>query len=210
MAIPQWLDWAQRLQAIAQTGLHYDSQPFDRLRYQDVLDIAAEMIAAGGGAAIPDVKTLLLHDKGHSTPKIDVRGAVFKDGKILLVQEKLDNNRWTLPGGWADIGESAGESVAREIYEESGYHARAVKLMALFDRNKHDHPPYIFHAYKAFFLCELTSETRDPDPRNIETGSADFFAEDALPELSLGRVTAAQIKRFFEHQRQPGLPTDFD
>lgn len=210
MMIPQWLDWAQRLHAIAQTGLHYDAHPFDKLRYEDVLEIAAEMMAAGGAGEIAAVKDLLRLDKGHSTPKIDVRGVVFKDAQILLVQEKLDHYRWTLPGGWADIGESAGDSVAREIYEEAGYRARAIKLLALYDRNKHDHPPYLFHAYKAFFLCELLSDEREPDPKNIETAGVAFFAEDELPELSVGRVTAAQIKRFFEHLRQPDLPTDFD
>ncbi len=210
MSIPQWLDWAQRLQSIAQTGLHYDAHPFDRLRYEDVMQIAAEMLAAGSGAAVDEIQPLLLIDKGHTTPKIDVRGVVFKDDKILLVQEKLDNYRWTLPGGWADIGESAGVSVVREIYEETGYRARAVKLLALYDRNQHAHPPYQFHAYKAFFRCELLSDLREPDPRNVETGDVGFFGEDELPELSTARVTADQIKRFFAHLRQPELPTDFD
>lgn len=210
MSIPQWLDWAQRLQSIAQTGLHYDAQPFDRLRYEDVMQIAAEMLAAGSDTAVDEIKPLLRIDKGHTTPKIDVRGVVFQDDKILLVQEKLDNYRWTLPGGWADIGESAGVSVAREIYEETGYHARAVKLLALYDRNLHPHPPYQFHAYKAFFRCELLSDLREPDPRNVETGEVGFFGEDELPELSTARVTADQISRFFAHLRQPELPTDFD
>ncbi len=210
MSIPQWLDWAQRLQSIAQTGLHYDAQPFDRLRYEDVMQIAAEMLAAGSDTAVDEIKPLLRIDKGHTTPKIDVRGVVFQDDKILLVQEKLDNYRWTLPGGWADIGESAGVSVAREIYEETGYHARAVKLLALYDRNQHAHPPYQYHAYKAFFRCELLSDLREPDPRNVETGEVGFFGEDELPELSTARVTADQISRFFAHLRQPELPTDFD
>lgn len=210
MSIPQWLDWAQRLQSIAQTGLHYDAHPFDRLRYEDVMQIAAEMLAAGSDTAVDEIKPLLRIDKGHTTPKIDVRGVVFQDDKILLVQEKLDNYRWTLPGGWADIGESAGVSVAREIYEETGYHARAVKLLALYDRNLHAHSPYQFHAYKAFFRCELLSDLREPDPRNVETGEVGFFGEDELPELSTARVTADQISRFFAHLRQPELPTDFD
>lgn len=210
MSIPQWLDWAQRLQSIAQTGLHYDAHPFDRLRYEDVLQIAAEMLAAGSDTAADAIKPLLRIDQGHTTPKIDVRGVVFKEDKVLLVQEKMDHYRWTLPGGWADIGESAGVSVAREIYEETGYHARAVKLLALYDRNQHAHPPYQFHAYKAFFRCELLSDLREPDPRNVETGEVGFFGEDELPELSTARVTADQIKRFFAHLRQPELPTDFD
>jgi ADP-ribose pyrophosphatase YjhB (NUDIX family) len=150
---------------------------------------------------------------GHATPKTDVRGAVFReDGKILLVQEMMDGARWTLPGGWADIGESAGESVVREVYEETGYSVRAVKLAALLDRNKHPHPPHPFHAYKAFFICELTDPERRPDPHNIETGEIGWFGSDEIAalELSISRVTHDQIARLFEHHFNPHLPTDFD
>ncbi|MFN8449741.1 MAG: NUDIX domain-containing protein [Anaerolineae bacterium] len=173
------------------------------------------MLNADGSPSLDAIRALFDAQTGHATPKIDVRGVVFQDDKILLVQEKLDNFRWTLPGGWADVGESAGEAVAREIFEESGYATRAVKLLALLDRNKHDHPPYPFHAYKAFFRCELTDPERHVDPALTsasfgETGEVGWFADDALPELSVGRVTQAQIARFFEHLRQPDLPTDFD
>ena len=210
MTIPQWLDWAQKLQAIAQTGLNYNPQPFDQQRYEAVMEIAAQMLAANGNADSTTLKTLYEAQSGHATPKIDVRGVVFRGDKILMVQEKLDGNRWTLPGGWADIGESASVSAVREVYEESGYRVRAVKLLALYDRNKHPHPPFAFHAYKAFFLCNLLSDIREPDPRNIETGGVAFFGEDELPELSVTRVTPGQIARFFEHHRNPDLPTDFD
>ncbi|MCK6577018.1 MAG: NUDIX hydrolase [Anaerolineae bacterium] len=210
MTAPNWLNWAQRLESIAQTGLHYEPQPFDRDRYEMVRQIAAEMLAAADAGSVDMLTALLGEGRGHATPKIDVRGVIVRGDRILLVQEMLDHGRWTLPGGWADVGESAGESVAREIYEETGYQARAVKLLALFDRNKHDHPPYVFHAYKAFFRCELLSDERTPDPRNIETGDVGWFSADALPELSTARVTYAQIARFFEHLRRPDLSTDFD
>jgi ADP-ribose pyrophosphatase YjhB (NUDIX family) len=215
MPIPQWLDWAQRLQAIAQTGLNYNPPPFDRERYELVRDIAAEMMASNGSTDHAALATLFVDQAGHATPKIDVRGVVFRDDKILLVQERMDGNRWTLPGGWADIGESAGEGVVREIYEESGYRTRAIKLLALYDRNKHDHPPFAFHAYKAFFRCELTDPDRHLDLEASsasfsETVDVDFFAEDDIPELSTARVTYQQIARFYEHLRQPDLPTDFD
>lgn len=212
MTVPQWLDWAQRLQAIAQTGLHYQPQPFDQQRYEMILDIAAEMLVAGstGGSTTEAVKLLFHAQEGHATPKVDVRGVVIRENRVLLVQEKLDNNRWTLPGGWADIGESASESVVREVWEEAGYHTRAVRLLAVYDRSKHPHPPFAFHAYKLFFLCELTDETRYADANNIEINGVDWFAEDALPELSIARVLPEQIARFFEHYRNPALPTDFD
>ena len=215
MPIPKTVAWAQKLQAIAQTGLHYNPPPFDRERYEHVGEIAAEMMNATGSADLDTIRALFDAQSGHATPKTDVRGVVFRDGCILLVQEKLDGNRWTLPGGWADIGESAGEAVVREIYEESGYSTRAVKLLALYDRNKHEHPPYPFHAYKAFFRCELSDAERRIDPAQTgasftETGEVGWFAEDALPELSVGRVTQVEIVRFFQHLRQPDLPTDFD
>ncbi|MFO7322106.1 MAG: NUDIX hydrolase [Chloroflexota bacterium] len=206
---PQWLNWAQRLQALAQTGLAFAKDPFDIERYQQIQTIAAEMLAAGSGQTVEAIMELLDKQAGYATPKVDVRGVVFRDDRVLLVREKLDNGRWTLPGGWADVGESPAQAVEREIQEEAGYQARAVKLLALYDRNKHDHPPYIFHAYKVFFLCELVSEEHQLVP-NVETEECGWFAEDALPELSVGRVTAAQIHRFFEHRRHPDWPTDFD
>lgn len=215
MSIPKQVEWAQKLQAIAQSGLNYNPPPFDRERYEQVSEIAAEMLNADGSPSLDAIRALFDTQTGHATPKIDVRGVVFRDDKILLVQEKLDNLRWTLPGGWADVGESAGEAVVREIFEESGYTTRAVKLLALLDRNRHDHPPFPFHAYKAFFRCELTDQERHIDPMLTsasfaETGEVGWFAENALPELSVGRVTPAQIARFFQHLRQPDLPTDFD
>jgi ADP-ribose pyrophosphatase YjhB (NUDIX family) len=213
VTVPDIIDWAQRLQSIAQSGLTYSQLPFDRLRYEDVREIAIEMLnSVGDGLTRDALRAVFSEQQGHTTPKVDVRGVVFRDDKILLVQEKMDDHRWTLPGGWADVGESGGENVAREIWEETGYRARAVKLIAAFDRNKHEHPPMLFHAYKLFFLCELTQDEREIDPRNVETGDVGWFRADeiaALP-LSIGRVTAAQIARFFEHHANPALPTDFD
>jgi ADP-ribose pyrophosphatase YjhB (NUDIX family) len=216
MSIPPLLDWAQKLQAIAQTGLNYNPPPFDRERYEQVLEIAAEMLRGSGDTDAAMIKALFDAQSGHATPKIDVRGVVFRDDKILLVQEKMDNYRWTLPGGWADIGDTPSGATVREIYEESGYTTRAVKLLALYDRNRHDHPPFPFHAYKAFFLCELIDPERHIDTQTTsasysETGEVAFFGEHDIPaELSVGRVTRAQIARFFVHLRQPDLPTDFD
>ncbi|HYO87255.1 MAG TPA: NUDIX hydrolase [Candidatus Limnocylindrales bacterium] len=204
------LNWAQRLQAIAQSGLHYNPPVFERERYEQVLEIATEMAAADSTMAPDEVRMTYAAETGHATPKVDVRGVVFKDERMLLVQEMLDGGRWTLPGGWADVGSSPAENTVREVYEESGYRVRATRLLACHDRQRHPHPPHLFHIYKLFFLCELESDARMPDPHNYETGEADWFAEDALPELSQGRVTPAQIARFFTHLRQPELPTDFD
>jgi ADP-ribose pyrophosphatase YjhB (NUDIX family) len=126
---------------------------------------------------------------------------------VLLVRELLDGGRWTLPGGWMDAGDSPGGAAAREFHEETGYEVRPLKLAAVYDRTRHGHPGNFFSTVKLFFVCELTGG----QPRtSSETGESDFFAEDALPELSLGRVTAQEIRMLFKHFRQPDLPTEFD
>ena len=155
---PRWLDFARRIQAIAQTGLHYNPQSYDRERYEKLREIAAEMLAAGSDAGGPQLLNLLEREKGHATPKVDVRGVVFRAGRILLVRELLDDGRWTLPGGWAEINETPGEATAREVLEESDWRVRTTRLLALYDRRLHGHPPNLFHAYKLFFQCELLDE----------------------------------------------------
>ncbi|HLY19077.1 MAG TPA: NUDIX hydrolase [Bryobacteraceae bacterium] len=203
---PKWLNWAQRLQAIAQSGLAYDPHEYDRERYQAVREIAAEMVAEGAASDIQPVRTLFASQAGYATPKLDMRAAVFREDRILLVQEREDGC-WTLPGGWADVGESPAHAAVREVREESGYETRAVKLLAVYDRNLHGHPPIAFHAYKLFFLCDLTGGA---PAAHGETTAVGWYAEDQLPRLSITRVTAAQVHRFFEHWRHPEWPTDFD
>jgi len=202
----KWLEWAQSLSAIAQNGLAYCKNPYDLLNYERIQKIAAEIIAVHSDLDHSQANELLSLEKGYATPKVDVRGAVFSDNQILLVRERREK-LWTLPGGWADINNSPAESVEKEIREESGYEARAIKLAAVYDRNKHSHPRYYFHLYKMFFVCELTGGA---SATSIETDGVDFFTENNLPELSLPRVTESQIKRMFEHYRNPDLPTDFD
>ena len=204
---PQWLVWAKRLQAIAQTGLTYAKDPFDVERYQSIRLVTAEMMAAGSGEGSADSFVKLLStDVGYATPKVDVRAAVFRDGRLLLVREKEDG-RWTLPGGWADIGDSPSGAVVREVKEESGYDVKARKLLALLDRNLHGHPPIPYHAYKLFFLCDIVGGNARAEQ---ETDAVGFFAADEIPPLSLTRVTPAQIARLFEHFVHPEWPTEFD
>jgi ADP-ribose pyrophosphatase YjhB (NUDIX family) len=203
---PKWLDWARRLQAIAQSGLAYSPGQYDLERYEALREIAAEIMADGSGGAVEAIRDLFAGQAGHATPKVDVRGAVFRDGRILLVQERSDGG-WTLPGGWADVGESAAEATVREVREESGYEVRALKLLAVYDRNRHEHPAIPFHAYKLFFRCDLIGGAPSV---SSETAGVDWFAEDRLPTLSTTRVTAEQIHRLFGHYRHPEWPADFD
>lgn len=201
-----WIAWAQRLQAIAQTGLTFTQNPFDAERYEMIREIAAEIMAEQSELDIQSIRDLFADQAGYATPKVDVRGVVFKDDKILLVKERRDG-RWTLPGGWADVGDSPAEATEREVLEESGYRAKAVKLLACYDRHKHGHPPHAFHIYKLFFLCDLEGGA---PTTSIETEGVGFFPENEIPPLSLPRVTPVQIARFFEHYRHPDWATDFD
>lgn len=204
--IPQWLRWAQALQAIAQNGLAYSQDVYDRERFSAVGEIAAEIFANHTHADVVMLAGLFAGERGHATPKVDARAAVFQDGRILLVRERADG-LWTLPGGWIDLLESPREAVEREVWEESGYRTRAVKLLALWDRMRHPHPPHAYHIYKLIFRCELLGGA---PAESIETDGVGFFAPDELPPLSLGRTLPAQIARLFEHFHDPNLPTDFD
>ncbi len=204
---PQWLIWARELQAIAQNGLTFSRDRFDIERYHAVREIASAMMAAGSGGEVPIIADLFARQSGYATPKVDVRGAVFRDDRILLVRERSDG-RWALPGGWADINQSASEAVIREIREEAGFETTVRKLAAVYDRSRHNHsPPFPFHVYKMFFLCDLTGGAARPSD---ETSEVAFFPMGGLPELSLGRVLPKQVVRMFAHHREPHLPTEFD
>jgi ADP-ribose pyrophosphatase YjhB (NUDIX family) len=204
---PQWLRIARELRAIAQTGLTFTADRFDRQRYERVRELAASMLAQGSGEQFEVIIEILREGWGYATPKVDVRGAAFVDGRVLLVRE-ISDGHWTLPGGWADVNQSAAECVVREIAEESGFLARARKLAAVRDYQRSGHPPRnVDSIYKMFFICEITGgAARASD----ETSEVAFFPRDALPPLSLGRTTAAQIDRMFHHAEHPELATDFD
>jgi ADP-ribose pyrophosphatase YjhB (NUDIX family) len=206
MMDPDWLRWVKRLQAIAQDGLTYSTNEYDVGRYEQLREIAAEILASHSTGALEEARGLLELETGPATPKVDLRAAIFDGDKILLVKEP-DDGGWSLPGGWADVGETAAEAAVREVREESGYRVRAVRLISAYDRDRQGHPPIPYHVYKLVFLCEILDETR---LRAVDAEEVAFFGEHELPRLSLSRITPAQIKRFFEHHRRPDLPADFD
>ncbi len=204
---PRWLQWAKRIQAIAQNGLAYTENKYDIERYEQLRSLALEIFEEHTGANREFLERLFEQETGYATPKVDVRGAVFRDEEVLLVKESADG-RWTLPGGWADPYDTPREAVEREILEEGGYRARVVKLAALLDRNKQGHPFFPFHVYKLHFICELVDDRQEP--LCIEVDEARFFPEDSIPPLSEGRILKSQIIRLFEHYRNPDLPMDID
>lgn len=208
MTDPKWLGWVQQVQALAQDGLAYSQNPFDRDRYYALQKAAARIISEYTSIEFEKVDGLFTQQAGYATPKLDCRGVVFHDGRLLLVKELADGG-WTLPGGWVDVGEPPSLAVEREVLEESGFRVKARKLLAVDDRSqpRHGHPPYIFHTYKMFILCDLIG---GEPAESIETTGAAFYAEDEIPPLSVMRVSMEQIHRMFDHYRNPQLPTEFD
>jgi ADP-ribose pyrophosphatase YjhB (NUDIX family) len=200
------LDLSRRLLALSQTGLHFTAEEYDRERYREIGDIATRLIASQAEIGAEAVRQAWFVEDGYATPKMDVRGAIFRDDRVLLVRERADD-KWTLPGGWADVNDTPSSAVLKEIEQETGFTARVAKVAAVYDRNKHNHPKYLFHSWKMFFLCEITGgEART----SYETTAVEFFPLDALPELSTGRSNAAQIRRMHQHHLDPTLPTEFD
>lgn len=200
-----WVKWVRRLQSIAQNGRSYCKNEFDLQRYQQIEDVAAEIAATYSDGEPQIIKAMFRRETGPATPKIDVRAAVISENKILLVKERGDG--WTLPGGWVDPGESPSEAAVRETKEESGYDVSAVRLIAIYDRDRQGHPPCPFHVYKLIFLCKLVGGSART---SLETDGVSFFDQDKLPALSESRVLSAQLKRAFAFAGDPNLPADFD
>jgi ADP-ribose pyrophosphatase YjhB (NUDIX family) len=204
-----WLTWAREIQAIAQTGLAFSKDPYDLDRFAALRRLAVRIMAEHTGADLGQIAGLFDTETGYATPKVGVRGAVFDaSGRILMVRETADENRWSLPGGWADVNQTPAQSVVREVFEESGYQVRAVKLAAVWDRSRHTHPPAAFSVVRLFFVCALEGGS----PRtSLETSEVGWFAETGVPaDLSLRRTLPHHIGRMFAHWREPALATEFD
>jgi ADP-ribose pyrophosphatase YjhB (NUDIX family) len=206
---PQWLAWAKRIQAIAQAGLTYSESSYDQDRYQALRALSVEIMASHlelADGERPRLAELFASDYGYPTPKVDVRAFVAADGKILMVRERVDG-RWSIPGGWADVGSSPAEMAVRETAEESGYQVKARRLLAVWDKARHNPSPFPADVYKLVVACDLVGGDGTAGSETLEVG---WFAPDRLPELSVGRITAAQIHRLAELHAHPELPPDLD
>lgn len=188
-----WLKWAIDIQSIAQAGIEYTKDIYDKERYEMLRDIAAEMISFKTEIPKDKVYNLFCNEKGYQTPKIDTRGAVFKDGKILLVHE--NTGKWSLPGGWCDVLESVASNTVKEVREESGYNVKCNKVIAIHDRNKRNHPIYAYGVCKIFVQCDLID---GEFVENIETTEAKFFDLEEIPELAEEKCTKEQVKMCFD------------
>lgn len=205
---PKWLTWAKELQGIAQAGLAYSENVYDRERFQRVRELAARIVAEHTDVEQDVVRELFCNETGYQTPKLDVRAAVFRGDAILLVHERIDGC-WSLPGGWAEPELSLRDNVEREVCEEAGLVVYAQRLIALQQRRRHNMPdkPFPYGVYKAFVLCcEVGGHFAD----NIETQGSGFFPMDALPELSSGRTTMEQIALCFRARETDNWETVLD
>ena len=189
----RFAEWAEELQSLAQAGLYYVKDDFDRERFQRIREIAAEMLSARTGLPLDAVTELFCADSGYQTPKVDTRAAIFRDGKILLVQER--SGKWALPGGWCEFNLTPAENAVKEAREEAGLDVAVKSLIAVQDRDRHNRPPYPFHIVKIFFLCE---EHGGSFAENSETLASGFFTHDALPPLAEEKCCAEQVLMCFD------------
>ena len=202
---PKWLAWAREIFSLSQSGITYSGNEYDIQRYKRLQEITAEIIASQSGTAREAALESFSMQAGYITPKIDVRGAVVQDGRILLIQERADG-RWAMPGGWADLGNAPASVAEREVWEESGFRVKAEKVVAVLDANRVE-PMEFYHAYKIIFLCRLL----DGEPRtSYETLAVDFFELNNLPPLSFYRTSENMLQEVFAHVKDPGRPTAFD
>lgn len=203
---PKWLLWAKHIQAIAQTGLTYSTDVFDRERYEQLRKISVEIMAQYTSTDEERIYDLFANETGYQTPKVAVRGVVCRDHKMLLVKE-LSDGKWTLPGGWADIGLTPAEVAVKEIEEESGFETKPIRILAVLDSERH-HPPSPYHVYIIFVQCEITGGDRKP---GVETCEVGFYDEDSVPsELSEGRTTKSEIRMLFDKLRRSSFEAEFD
>ena len=205
---PDWLALARELQALAQNGLTFTENTYDVERYE-ALQVAASKLVAHGFSIDPvEAHDAVKELRGYATPQVDVRGAIFRDDAILMVQEKSDG-KWSLPGGFADVNLTPAENVVKEIAEEAGVQAAVRKLVGVYDKRRHIPAGDVRfrHIYKLFFLCDLVSG--EPTP-GMETQDAAFFSVHDLPALSIGRIAEAQIQEAHAHHLDPARMPYFE
>jgi ADP-ribose pyrophosphatase YjhB (NUDIX family) len=204
--VPLWLRWAREIQSLSQTGLAYATKDYDTQRYHRFMEIAAEIVQSITNLEKEALFHNFLAQPGYATPKVDVRGAAIQDGKILLVQERLDK-RWCMPGGWTDVGELPSQSIIREMREESGFDVVPQKLIGVYDANRGAMPLEFYHAYKIVFLCEIIGGQARPSD---ETLAVDFFSFDDLPPLSRFRTNDRHLAEVQAHLMEQNRPAAFD
>lgn len=203
---PQWLQWAREIQSLGQIGLAFSENHYEKARNTRLIELASEMVEKHTNLEKESVNKVLMNQPGYATPKIDVRSAVIKDGKILLVQES-DDKCWAMPGGWADVGDYPSQVAVRETKEESGFDVKVNKVIGIFDANRNGRALEFFHAFKIIFLCDLVGGHAC---KSEETLAVDFFDLNDLPQLSPNRTNIRHIEEIKKHMADINRPALFD
>jgi len=201
-----WLDMARRMQSIAQAGLEYTDNKYDIDRYEQIRQLSLEIMYRFTELSLENLVGVFASETGYQTPKVDIRGVVFRGDKILMVRESIDG-RWSIPGGWADVGLTPFEVARKEVREESGLEVVPERLLAVLDKTRHPHPPDLFHIYKIFILCRETGGELAGGMETLETG---FFGPNEFPELSEPRITLEQIQLMYAYKKDPLKPATCD
>ena len=204
--IPKWLEWAREIQQLSQTGLAFAKTEYEKKRYKRLTELTAEMIDYYTQLDRDSVEKVFMKQPGYATPKIDVRAAVIKDGKILLVQEKSDE-RWAMPGGWADVGNIPSEVAIRETEEESGFVVKPIKVVGVYDANREGGYLEFFHAFKIVFLCDPISGEAKPSDETIDVK---YFSFEELPPLSMNRTNNNHLEEIQLHINDSNRQAYFD
>lgn len=202
----KWIEFAIRIQSIAQAGLHYGKDKYDKERYEELRQIAAEMLSMKTDVSVDKIYDLFCSESGYQTPKVDTRAAVFVDGKILLVHE--NDGTWSLPGGWCDVDQSVATNTEKEVQEEAGLTVKSKRIIAIQDWRKHNVVNYAYGIMKIFVLCQYES---GEFKKNIETTEIGFFDKNMLPlNLAVAKCTKEQILMCFEAYENPNMATVFE
>ena len=204
--IPKWLEWAREIQQLSQTGLAFAKTDYEKSRYKRLIELTAEIVEHHTQLDMVDVKNVLMKQPGYATPKVDVRAAVIKEDKILLVQERTDN-MWAMPGGWADVGDIPSEVAIRETKEESGFDVKPVKVIGVYDANREGGYLELFHAFKIVFLCDLIGGEAKPSDETIDVK---YFSFEELPPLSTNRTNNKHLKEIQLHLKDSDRQAYFD
>ncbi|MBZ6528231.1 NUDIX hydrolase N-terminal domain-containing protein [Aerococcaceae bacterium DSM 111021] len=201
----EWFEWAKELQALSQTGLHYTKDVYDEERFQRIREISWQMLASLNESNFDDIKALFHNESGYQTPKVDTRAVVWRDDRILLVQE--NDERWALPGGWMDITETVSTNAEKELFEEAGVVGKAQRVIAIHDHHRHNAVNHVFTIIKIFMECSYISG--DYLPNNETIGMA-YFEIDQLPTLNEGKTSYEQIQMCWKAHSNDSFEIEFD
>jgi ADP-ribose pyrophosphatase YjhB (NUDIX family) len=202
------LEQIKKLKALADTGLLYSTNDYDRERYNELREISFELLSDVSGNDKENLKMMFAPVAEYPTVKTDVRALILSEDKkqLLLARESADG-KWSLPGGWADVGQSPKEVAVKEVKEETGLDINPVALMAVFDKRKHPHPPQPFYVYKIVIYCEATSSDI---LKGFDVLDAAWHEVDNLPELSEDRILQSQIKLVYDKVLNNDFTSYFD